>query len=137
MMDWRWPDLGGPSTLAVDWLRAAVSRADPVAATERALDGHDAAGRTWILALGKAANGMALGAVRWLERIGTEPAGGVVISHVGGDPPHARLTPFRAKGRFAGPVNWSGPLPRWARMMAPSCCCRVVRRASPLLPKGA
>ncbi len=108
MMDWRWPDLGGPSALAVDWLRAAVSRADPVAATERALDGHDAASRTWILALGKAANGMALGAVRWLERIGTEPAGGVVISHVGGDPPHARLTAVRGDHPVPGQGSLRG-----------------------------
>jgi hydroxypyruvate reductase len=93
MIEWHWPDLDGPSTLALHCMRAAIERADPVAATEHVLDGRQASSRTWILALGKAANGMSLGAVRWLKLHGFEPAGGIVISHVEASAPHPALVP--------------------------------------------
>lgn len=91
MKKWSWPDLDGPSALARDCLRAAIERADPVAATERSLARHHAFSRTWILALGKAAHGMSLGAVRWLKVHGVEPLGGAVVSNLEASPPHSAL----------------------------------------------
>lgn len=105
MNDWRWPDLGAPSGLAVEWFAAAVASAEPGAATELSLEGQEPARRTWILSLGKAANGMALGAVRWLAKHGIEPAGGVAISHVECSAPHAAIR--AAKGDHPVPGEQS------------------------------
>lgn len=80
------------STLAADCLRAAIARADPVSAVERALATRTVDGPCRIVALGKAAHGMATGAVRWLARKGLAPAGGVVVGHTGAVSPHPSLT---------------------------------------------
>lgn len=105
MKDWRWPDLEGPAALALDCLRAAIERADPEAATLRSLDYRHALARTWILSLGKAANGMSLGAVRWLKLHGVEPAGGIVVSHLDAHPPHPLLVTARGDHPVPGEAS--------------------------------
>ncbi|HEU4799617.1 MAG TPA: DUF4147 domain-containing protein [Gemmatimonadales bacterium] len=80
------------STLAADCLRAAIARADPVSAVERVLATRTVTGPCRIVAVGKAAHGMATGAVRWLARQGHAPAGGVVIGHTDLGSPDPALT---------------------------------------------
>ena len=91
MIQWQYPDLGAATTFVVDCFRAAVASADPVLTVERLLAGRTADGPCHIIAVGKAADGMATGAVRWLARQGVEPAGGIVIGHTDVAAPHPVL----------------------------------------------
>lgn len=121
MTGWSWPDLGGPVALAVECFRAAVARADPANVTQRALDARPVAHRPWILALGKAAHGMSLGAVQWLKLHGVEPAGGVVISHVRTGAPDTILTH----------VSGDHPVPGEASLRAAGALEQVVNDMRP------
>lgn len=105
MTPWQYPDLGRASTLAVDCLRAAIAQADPVSAVERALGTRTASAACHILAVGKAAHGMATGAVRWLERQGRAPAGGVVIGYTELDSPHPALASVHGDHPVPGPAS--------------------------------
>lgn len=58
---------------------AAVEAAAPGAAVEAALDRLDVGGRVRVIAIGKAADGMAGAAERWIRRSGRELAGGIVV----------------------------------------------------------
>jgi hydroxypyruvate reductase len=80
------------SILAAACLRAAIARADPVSAVERVLATRAVSGPCRIVAVGKAAHGMATGAVRWLASQGLAPASGVLIGHTDLASPHAALT---------------------------------------------
>ena len=105
MSRWQYPDLGSSSALAVECLRAAVESADPVSAVERVLAASPVRGGCRIFAVGKAANGMATGAVRSLAREGLAPAGGVVISHTDIDSPHGSLTCLRGDHPVPGSAS--------------------------------
>lgn len=74
------------------WLASAVAAVDPVSATRRALDGiAPPTVAPGILALGKAAEGMATAAVQWLADHGLEPVGGIVVSDHPIHEPHLNL----------------------------------------------
>lgn len=66
------------------WFAAAVAAVDPARATLRALSGTAPDGAPAILAIGKAAIGMASGAEEWLAAHQLVPAGGLAISHDSG-----------------------------------------------------
>ncbi len=71
------------------WFAAAVDAVDPARATARALAGEPPPGDApAVLALGKAAVGMARAAERWLTDHDLQPAGGLVVTHqwTGADP---------------------------------------------------
>jgi glycerate 2-kinase len=75
------------------WLHQAVAAVDPFEATRRVLD--EAPPPTTppgIIALGKAAEGMARAAVDWLARHRLEPAGGIVVTDQLPAPPHPNLS---------------------------------------------
>lgn len=82
-----------PRRQLTECYRAAVDGARPDQATRAAVAALPlAAGRpVWIVALGKAAHAMAVGAVAALADAGREPAGGVVAAPEAGASPHATL----------------------------------------------
>lgn len=63
------------------WFAHAISAVDPRVATRRALDtGQPPTVAPGIIAIGKAAEGMAAAAVEWLAHHQLEPAGGIIIA---------------------------------------------------------
>ena len=84
--------LSAPADVLRELYDAAVAGADPREATRRAVARlRRSASRTWVIALGKAAPAMAVGAVEALAALGREPAGGVVIGADRAPPPHPAL----------------------------------------------
>ncbi|HEY0972691.1 MAG TPA: DUF4147 domain-containing protein [Gemmatimonadales bacterium] len=75
--------------LALDLLAAAIEAAHPGPAVLDALREEDLPdGKVWVVAIGKAAPGMATAAVTGLARLGREPTGGLVVAPTAGAPPH-------------------------------------------------
>ncbi|HRP07475.1 MAG TPA: DUF4147 domain-containing protein [Gemmatimonadales bacterium] len=107
------------------WYRAAVDAAEPAAAMRRVLAGeprpHLAPA---ILAIGKAAHGMARGAVAWLAELGLDPAGGVVIAHAEDAPAHPSLV--SAVGDH--------PLPASRSLAASAALAEAIARVPPGAP---
>ncbi len=80
--------------LLLDLYTAAVAAANPRAATAAALSAVavPSHGRVHLLAVGKAADGMAAAAVDWLRAAGLRPVGGVIVASSGNEPaPDDRL----------------------------------------------
>lgn len=84
---------------------SAIRAVEPGRALAAALDedAPPAAGRTWIVALGKAAPALAAGAVAWLADRGLEPAGGVIVSHEPATQPHPSLAGVTGDHPLPGP----------------------------------
>jgi hydroxypyruvate reductase len=74
--------------LLADIYQAALAAVAPGPVLARALENQQVDGRVWVIALGKAARPMAEAAVASLAARGQAPAGGLVVSHVDGPPPH-------------------------------------------------
>lgn len=99
---------------------SALRAVEPSSALAAALDADDrspGAAQTWIIALGKAAHALAAGAVRWLSDRGLEPAGGIIVSHEPGTPPHPAIEV----------VIGDHPLPAEASLRAAEALERLVR----------
>lgn len=89
------PSPAGRREVALDCYAAALRAASPGPWVERALAREPLpAGRVWLVALGKAAAGMASAAVSALGRMGREPAGGLVVAPEVGVAPHPALEPL-------------------------------------------
>jgi hydroxypyruvate reductase len=94
--------------LLQDIYRAAVLGADPAAATEAAmqtlpLEPHR---RVFLIAIGKAAHGMASASVKALRERGIEPAGGVVVGAHGEQAPHILMTAVTGEHPMPGPNSF-------------------------------
>jgi hydroxypyruvate reductase len=100
---------------------AAVRAADPRAAVSRALAEESGSTRVWIIAVGKAAAGMADGALDALRNAGRPLAGGIVI---GPPDPTGRSSPLPA-------VAGNHPLPDADSSRAADALAAVVARVMP------
>lgn len=94
-----------PRTLLIELYWAAVSAADPGKALTSALtqDRAGLGGPVWIIALGKAAEGMTAAAVAHLSGRGQEPAGGIVVTQDPAASPHPALLSIAGDHPVPGP----------------------------------
>ncbi|MGE5927182.1 MAG: glycerate kinase type-2 family protein [Gemmatimonadota bacterium] len=100
---------------------AAIRAADPRAAVSRALASESGSTRVWIIAIGKAAAGMADGALEALRDAGRPLAGGIVIGPPGAAP-------------HESPLAWAAgnhPLPDADSSRAADALGAVVARVRP------
>lgn len=107
------------------WYGAAVAAVEPVSAMGLALSGERRpAAPPAILAIGKAAEGMAVGAVRWLGAHGMDPVGGIVISH----------SPAQTHRHGLDTVTGDHPLPGARSLAASQALADAIDRIPPGTP---